>query len=164
MDINNLYIEYFIKNNGFIYFKNRINNKIYKLNVCEDTNNIVLKVNDDKLSNYTPSSDTNSRYSNFVDIEKNAFIFQNIGKNKTKIIKIINNDTDSESEKQSANYYLNIYNEKNELILKNSTTKDILKYNVFILSNGKIKLTYNNEKKKYLIKRYNNNILLNRYF
>tara|TARA_B100002019_G_C20865865_1_gene401609 strand:+ start:30 stop:524 length:495 start_codon:yes stop_codon:yes gene_type:complete len=164
MDLNNLYIEYFIKNNGFIYFKNIKNNKIYKLNVCEDTNNIVLKVNDDKLSNYTPSSDTNSRYSNFVDIEKNAFIFKNIGKNETKIIKIINNDTDSESEKQSANYYLNIYNEKNELILKNSTTKDILKYNVFILSNGKIKLTYYNEKKKYLLKRYNNNIFLNRYF
>ena len=44
MNINNLCIEYFIKTNGFIYFKNIKKNKIYKLNVCEDTNNIVLNV------------------------------------------------------------------------------------------------------------------------
>ena len=138
------------------------------MNVCADTNNIVLRINNDTLSNCTPSSESISRYSNFVDIERNTFIFQNIGNNNTKILKIINNDsdsyTDSDLDKNIANYYLNIYNEKNELILKNTTTKDTLKYNIFILSNGKIKLTFNSEKKKYLLKRYNNNIFLNRYF
>ena len=78
----------------------------------------------------------------------------------SKNIKIIN------SKKNSilSNYFLNIYNNENGLIMKTTLSKDSLNYNIFILPTGKIKLTYNKIKKKYLLKIYNNKLFLDRYF
>lgn len=153
--LNNLNIKLLIENTGYIFFNYVKNSKKYKLIIDENNNNLILH----EIINYkvdSPvSNDSISRYSNFIDIESKYFLFH--GEKNIKIINKKNNFTLS-------NYFFNIYNNNNELIMKTTLSRDSLKYNIFILSNGKIKLTYNGNKKKYLLKIYNNKIFLDRYF
>lgn len=153
--LNNSNIHFIIKNTGYIFFNYIKNNKKYKLIIDENNDSILLHeiinfTNDSPISN-----DYVSRFSNFIDIESKYFIFT--GSKNIQIIKQKNNYFLS-------NYFLNIYNNENELVMKTTLSKDNLKYNVFVLTNGKIKLTYNGIKKKYLLKIYNNKLFLDRYF
>jgi len=154
--LNNLNIKLIIKNTGYIFFNYiKNNNKKYKLIIDENNHNLLLHEIIDYESDSPISNDSVSRYSNFIDIESKYFLFHG-----SKNIKIIN------SKKNSilSNYFLNIYNNENGLIMKTTLSKDSLNYNIFILPTGKIKLTYNKIKKKYLLKIYNNKLFLDRYF